>query len=50
MQVRIAKRRLGGSGRLPLPPKFSAYFAERLTDSLHLYQPLLKIFSGQLRL
>src|ERR1700747_2399670 len=25
IQVRIAKRRLGGSGRLPLSPKFSAY-------------------------
>ena len=49
IQVRIAKWRLGGSGRLPLSPKFSAYFAEPLTDSLHLCQPLLKIFSGQLR-
>src|SRR5882672_2685906 len=27
IQVRIAKRRLGGSGRLPLSPKFSAYLA-----------------------
>src|ERR1700730_4077858 len=27
IQARIAKWRLGGSGRLPLSPKFSAYFA-----------------------
>src|SRR6202047_483236 len=27
IQVRIAKRRLGGNGRLPLSPKFSAYLA-----------------------
>src|SRR5712671_2600642 len=27
IQVRIAKWRLGGNGRLPLSPKFSAYFA-----------------------
>src|SRR6202049_1590537 len=27
IQVRIAKWRLGGSGRLPLSPKFSAYLA-----------------------
>src|SRR4029077_7599489 len=27
IQVRIAKWRLGGNGRLPLSPKFSAYLA-----------------------
>src|ERR1700731_721474 len=27
IQVRIAKWRLGGNGRLPLSPKFSEYFA-----------------------
>src|SRR6202011_1144644 len=33
IQVRIAKRRLGGSGRLPLSPKFSAYLAFAATTS-----------------
>ena len=31
IQVRIAKWRLGGSGRLPLSPKFDAYLALRPT-------------------
>src|ERR1700680_3142638 len=36
-QVRIAKRRLGGSGRLPLSPKFSAYFALSASTSFKIF-------------
>src|ERR1700730_15784945 len=45
IQVKIAKWRLGGNGKLPLSPKFSAYFAFAASTSSRILVTALASYS-----